>query len=81
MIILLVFSIAKSLSILFRNCSENECFPKKRKKANIVLVHKQNDKKLIKNYRSVSSFPIRGKIIEIIILTHFLNTWTITATF
>ena len=81
MIILLVFSIAKSLSVLFRNCFENECFPKERKKANIVLVHKQNDKKLIKNYRSVSSFPICGKIIEIIILTHFLNTWTITATF
>ena len=34
-------SIAKPLSILFRNCFENQCFPKEWKKANIVPVHKK----------------------------------------
>ena len=34
-------SIAKPLSILFRNCFENQCFPKEWKKANIVSVHKK----------------------------------------
>ena len=32
-------SIAKPLSILFRNCFENEYFPKEWKKANIVPLH------------------------------------------
>ena len=34
-------SIGKPLSILFRNCFKNECFPKEQKKANIVPVHKK----------------------------------------
>ena len=54
MIKLCATSIAKPLSILFRNCFENQCFPKERKKDNIVPVHKKNDKQLIKNYRPVS---------------------------
>ena len=29
---------------LFRNCHENECFPKEWKKANIVPVHKKHDR-------------------------------------
>ena len=42
--------ISKPLSILLRNCFENQYFPKEWKKANIVPVHKKNDKQLIKNY-------------------------------
>ena len=42
--------ISKPLSILLRNCFEKQCFPKEWKKANIVPVHKKNDKQLIKNY-------------------------------
>ena len=41
MIKLRATSIAKPLSILFRNCFENQCFPKEWKKANIVPVHKK----------------------------------------
>ena len=41
MIKLCASSIAKPLSILFRNCFQNECFPKEWKKANIVPVHKK----------------------------------------
>ena len=57
-------SISKPLSILFRNCFENKCFPKEWKKANIVPVHKKNYKQLIKNYRPVSLLPISSKIFE-----------------
>ena len=41
MIKLCASSIVKPLSVLFRNCFENECLPKEWKKANIVLVHKK----------------------------------------
>ena len=41
MIKLCASSIAKPLSILFRNCFENECFPREWKKANILPIHKK----------------------------------------
>ena len=41
MIKLCASSIAKPLSVLFRNCFKNQCFPEKWKKANIVPVHKK----------------------------------------
>ena len=41
MIKLCAISIVKPLSILFRNCFENLCFPKEWKKANIVSAHKK----------------------------------------
>ena len=67
MIKLCATSISKPLSILLRNCFENQCFPKERKKANIVPVHKKNDKQLIKNYRPVSLLPVCSKIFEKVI--------------
>ena len=39
-------------------------FPCVWKKSNIVLVHKRWSKQLIKNYRPVSSLPIRKKLLE-----------------
>ena len=41
MIKLCATSIAKPLSILFRNCFENQCFPKECKKADSLPVHKK----------------------------------------
>ena len=41
MIKLCATPISKPLSILFRNCFENQCFPNEWKKANIVPVHKK----------------------------------------
>ena len=67
MITLCATSIAKPLPILFRNCFENQCFPKEWKKANTVPVHKKNDKQLIKNCRPVSLLPACSKIFEKII--------------
>ena len=60
-------SISKPLAILFRKCLKSECFPKERKKANIVPVYKKHDKQLIKNYRPVSLLPICSKIFEKVI--------------
>ena len=59
--------ISKPLAILFRKCLESECFPKERKKANIVPVYKKHDKQLIKNYRPVSLLPICSKTFERVI--------------
>ena len=74
MIKLCAISIAKSLSYLFRNCFETNCFPKEWKKVNIVPVHKKNDKQLIENYRPVSLLPIFGQIFEKIIFNSLLNS-------
>ena len=46
-----VSSISKPLMIIFRNCFENERFPKKWKKANTVPLHIKTKKQLIKYYR------------------------------
>ena len=67
MIKLCATSISKPLSVLFRNCFQNQCFPKEWKKANIVPVHKKNDKQLIKNYRPVSLLSVCSNIFEKII--------------
>ena len=71
MIKLCNFSTRKPLYFLFRNCLETESFPKERKKANIIPVHKKCDKQLITNYRPVSLLPICGKAFEIIIFNSF----------
>ena len=57
-------SISKPSFLLFKHSLENECFPNKWKKANIVPIHKKGDKQLIQNYRPVSLLPICGKIFE-----------------
>ena len=57
----------KTTGDFFRKCLKSECFPKERKKANIVPVYKKYDKKLIKNYRPVSLLPICSNIFERVI--------------
>ena len=39
-------------------------FPTNGKKANVVPVHKRNNKQLIENYRPISLLPVCGKILE-----------------
>ena len=45
-------SISMPLFLLFKYSLENECFPNKWKKANIVPIHKKDDKQLVQNYLS-----------------------------
>ena len=57
-------SIFKPLELIFKLCLENGKFPIKWKKANVVPVHKRNNKQLIENYRPISLLPVCGKILE-----------------
>ena len=52
------------LKIIFRNCLRSGLFPHMWKHANVVPVHKKNEKNLKGNYRPISLLPIFGKILE-----------------
>ena len=52
------------LKVIFENCLRRGLFPKIWKYANVVPVHKKNEKNLKKNYRPISLLPIFGKILE-----------------
>ena len=60
-------SILKPLELIFKSCIESGKFPIEWKKANVVPVHKKNNKQLIENYRPISLLPFCGKILEWII--------------
>jgi len=66
-------AIAKPLFIIYKNCISKSYFPKKWKKANVVPVHKKNERNLVNNYRPISLLPIWGKLFEKII---FDNLYT-----
>ena len=57
-------SINKPLGLIFRACLEHGIFSQIWKKANVVPIHKKNDKQSIRNYRPVSLLPICGNIFE-----------------
>ena len=48
--------------LIFKNCLSSNTFSNDWKKANVIPVHKKDDKQVLKNYRPVSLFLIRGKI-------------------
>ena len=52
------------LKIIFENCLRRGLFPKMWKYANVVPVHKKNEKNLKKNYRPIFLLPIFEKILE-----------------
>ena len=57
-------SLVKPPSIIFRN-SLNSCIqPRTWKKANVIPVHKKDDKQCVNNYRHVSLLPVFEKIFE-----------------
>ena len=65
--------ICKPLKIIFENCLVNGYFPDDWKQANVVPIHKKNDKQSIKNYRPVSLLHNCSKIIERILYDHLLK--------
>ena len=52
------------LRIIFKNCLRRGLFPEIWKYANVVPVHKKNEKNVKGNYRPISLLPIFGKILE-----------------
>ena len=52
------------LKIIFTNCLKRGLFPEIWKYANVVPVHKKNEKNLKENYRPISLLPIFGKTLE-----------------
>ena len=52
------------LKIIFENCLRCGVFPDICRYANVVPVHKKNEKNLKGNYRPISLLPIFGKILE-----------------
>ena len=57
-------SLIVPLRLIFENCLHQGIFPEPWKRANIVPVHKKNEKNLKENYRPISLLPIFSKILE-----------------
>ena len=57
-------SILKPLEFIFKSCLENGKFLIEWKKANVIPIHKRNNKLLIENYRPISLLTVCGKILE-----------------
>ena len=66
-------SILKPLHLIFQSCLETGTFPHEWKKANVIPVHKKNDKQTLKNYRPISLLPICGKIFERLIFNNLFK--------
>ena len=58
-------SVCRPLQIIYKSCLDRGKFPQEWKKANVVPVHKKNDKQLVKNYRPISLLPICAKILNV----------------
>ena len=52
------------LKIIFTNCLRRGVFPEIWKCANVVPLHKKNEKNIKSNYRPISLLPIFGKVLE-----------------
>ena len=66
-------SIRKPLEIILKSCLESGIFPLEWEKANIVPIHKENDKQSLANYRPISLLPIFGKIFERLLYNEMFN--------
>ena len=56
--------ITKTLSIIYKNCLQQQVFPDDWKKGNIIPVYKKNSKQIANNYRAAPLLPICSKIFE-----------------
>ena len=57
-------SLVTPLKIIFTNCLRSGVFPEIWKRANVVPIHKKNEKNLKSNYRPISLLPIFRKMLE-----------------
>ena len=63
----------KPLILLFHNSIKSCCSDDIRKRSNIIPVHKENDKQLVKNYWPFSLLLKLGKMFEKIIFNRLYN--------
>ena len=61
------------LDLIFRNIILTGIFPDPWKLANVIPVHRKDDKQLTKNYRPISLLPICGKLFERILFNNIYN--------
>ena len=69
-------STCKALSIIFKDCLSEGKFPHEWKKANVVPVHKKENKQSLENYRPISLLPICSKIFERLISNEMFTFFT-----
>ena len=50
--------VSRPLKMIYKSCLDRQKISQDWKKANVVPVHKKNDKKLVKNYCPISLLPI-----------------------
>ena len=73
MIKICIQSLILPLKIIFDHSLKKGKFPEIWKKANVVPVHKKEDKMLVKNYHLISLLPIFGKMFERVIYNSLFN--------
>ena len=56
--------LSEPLSLLFNKCLDQGVFPDEWKKANVIPVHKKDNKSTVSNYRPISLLNILGKVFE-----------------
>ena len=56
--------LVKPLYLTYMKCLETGRFPSSWKKANVLPIHKKENRQLKKNYRPISLLPVCGKIFE-----------------
>ena len=64
-----------SLKLIFDQSLKKWKFPEIWKVANVVPVHKKEDKSLVKNYRPISLLPIFAKVFERVIYISLFNNF------
>ena len=68
--------LCKPSEMIFKSCFIKGKYPSVWKKANVVPVHKKENRQSLKNYRPISVLPILGKIFERIIYNNFFEYLT-----
>ena len=70
--------IAKPMYLTYMKCLETGRFPSSWKKANVLPIHKKENRQLKKNYRPISLLLTCGKIFENLCLTIFTSIFVKT---
>ena len=65
-------SLVRTVSIIFRNYLNSCIYPSTWKKANVIPVHKKNDKQCMNNYRLCRFYQYLRKFFEILIFNEFI---------